>query len=123
MARLVYGAFLAVALGLVSPAMSTADEIQVRELLVDWANTPEEHRAMARYYSDKAKDERREAVRHRDMGGRYAAGKMQGRLEQKQHCDRIADLHSQLADEYEVLGQNHAKAAGDHSGPDDGTSE
>ena len=111
MTRPVYWAFAVLVLALAPPVEGNADEGQVRELLVHHANTPEQHAATARYYTRKAQEARQEAVRHIEMGELYAGGEMKDRRMQKEHCERIAFLHLQMADEYEALGQNHRNEA------------
>ena len=100
-------AFACLALFLILPLSGKADDGQVRELLVDQANTPEEHAASARYYAGKAQESRHEVVRHQEMGERYSEGKMKDRRKQKTHCENIASLHVQLVSEYEALARNH----------------
>ena len=92
-------------------AAASAGGGEVRQLLIDHATTAEEHAASAEFYRDKARDQRTEAVRHREMGIRYGQGSMGERRKQQDHCDRIASLHEQMADEYEALGRNHQSEA------------
>lgn len=94
-------------LALVAPMTGIARDEQVRELLVSAAVTPDEHLAAAEFYDAKARDARVEAARHREMGERYADGIMGDRKTQKEHCDRIAELHQEMAEEYEALARIH----------------
>ena len=92
-------------------AAGSAGGGEVRQLLIDHATTAEEHEASAKFYRDKARDQRNEAVRHREMGVRYGQGSMGAGRKQREHCDRIASLHEQMAEEYEALGRNHQSEA------------
>jgi hypothetical protein len=100
-----------VAFVFVLTASGNAGGGEVRQLLVDHATTAEEHAASAEFYREKARDQRIEAVRHREMGARYGQGSMGERGKQQEHCNRIASLHERMAEEYEALGRNHQSEA------------
>lgn len=99
---------------LLCPCVASAQDERVLELLVIEAVTPAEHENAARFYAEKAKDARAEAARHTEMGGRYVEGAGDDpalRREWRQHCDRIAALHREMAEEYEALAKSHAAEA------------
>ncbi len=110
------GRIVVAALGIALGCMFTADAQEKRalELLVIVAVTPEEHDDAARFYAEKAQDARAEEERHLDMGARYveeAEDDAALRRDQKRHCDRIARLHREMAEEYEALSKSHADKA------------
>jgi hypothetical protein len=111
-AMLAAGALLALApivgWGQAAPLGSTQ---QLEQLLVDSADTPAEHQALARYYRAKAADAKRDAEEHRAMAKHYIGrpgevGKM------REHCDKIASLDEQVAAQYEAMAKGHEAAAG-----------
>lgn len=91
-----------------TPATTTQ---HLEHLMVDNADTPEEHQALARYYRMKAADARSLAQEHREMGKRYFAGKLTQRQTMRKHCDRIAELNEELAAQYEELAKGEDAAA------------
>lgn len=98
-------------LSVVASATGGASDRQVLELLVIEAVTPQKHVTAAEFYDAKARDAREEAARHRRMGELYAGGVMGDRQSQKAHCERIASLHVEMAEEYEILALNHRAEA------------
>lgn len=91
-----------------TPASTTE---QLEQLMVESADTPAEHEALARYYRAKAADAKALAQHHRSMGKTYASGKLTQRQAMKKHCERIADLNEELAAQYEELAKGEDAAA------------
>ena len=90
-----------------SPATTTQ---HLEHLMVENADTPQEHLALARYYRMKAADAMSLAEEHRLMGKHYRS--RQGATQRmKQHCERIAELNEELASEYESLAKGEDIAA------------
>ncbi len=94
------------------PSASRADEAtdDVVQLLVESADTPQEHAALAKFYRSKAKEQRKEAERHRGMAKHYT-GKLTTVAAMKEHCEKTAALSDQLAAEYEALAKSHEDLA------------
>lgn len=90
-----------------TPATTTQ---HLENLMVDNADTPEEHQALARYYRMKAADAKSLAQEHREMAKRYR-GKPGQRMQMNKHCDRIADLNEEIAAQYEELAKGEDAAA------------
>ncbi len=82
----------------------------LEHLVVESADTPAEHQALARYFRMKADDARSLAAEHRAMAKRYH-GHPGERRHMKKHCDRIATLNEELATEYESLAKGEEAAA------------
>ena len=82
----------------------------LEHLMVENADTPAEHRALARYYRMKAADAKSLAEEHRAMGKRYH-GKPGEVRNMRKHCDRIAELNEELAAQYESLAKGEEAAA------------
>lgn len=83
----------------------------LEHLMIENADTPAEHQALARYYRMKAADARSLSQEHREMGKRYSGGNMASKREMKKHCDRIADLSEEIAAQYEALAEGEDAAA------------
>lgn len=90
-----------------TPVMSTQ---HLEHLMVDNADTPAEHQALARYYRMKAADAKSLAQEHREMAKSYH-GKPGQMMQMKKHCDRIAELNEELAAQYEDLAKGEDAAA------------
>lgn len=101
---------------ILSPSGSWADTPStttqhLEHLMIENADTPEEHRALARYYRMKASDAKALAQEHRKMAERYSGGNMGNKRAMKKHCDRIAELNEDLAAQYEELAKGEDAAA------------
>ena len=82
----------------------------LEHLMIENADTPEEHQALARYYRMKAGEAKSLAEEHRVMAQRYH--RQPGLVRRmKKHCDRIAELNDELAVQYENLAKGEDAAA------------
>lgn len=102
------------ALGLaLSPVAATAggSSHALEQAMVEMADTPEEHQALANYFMGRAKEARAEAGRHESMAKTYAAGRTSQKLEMRRHCESIAKDYSEMASQYEALAKLHKEAA------------
>ena len=88
----------------------SATSQHLEHLMVDNADTPAEHQALARYYRMKAGDAKSLAEEHRAMAKGYNGKPGQVRS-MKKHCDRIAELNQELAAQYESLAAGEDAAA------------
>ena len=91
---------------------SAESSTSVEEMLVEFASTPAEHRALAAHFRTEAAAARREAARHRSMAKHYAGGKLMQRDAARAHCDRLAKRAEQSAAEYDGLAAAHEAEAG-----------
>ena len=82
----------------------------LEHMVVENADTPAEHQALARYYRMRADDARSLAEEHRAMAKRYQGHPGETR-HMKKHCNRIAELNEELATEYESLAEGEDAAA------------
>lgn len=82
-------------------------ETSIEALLVEFASTPAEHKALAEYYRSKAAEARSTAANHRSMGKHYAGGKLVERQKMKSHCDALARQFEGAAEQYEKLAADH----------------
>jgi hypothetical protein len=99
-------AFLFGALAL-SPGWAAAEEEgeSLEQLVVEMAQTPAEHAAIAKHYRTQADVARKLAQRHLSMGRAYVGGKStQGRQFQN-HCRKIAEQQEAMAQEYDALAK------------------
>ncbi len=100
-----------------SPGLALAEEgtHSLEQVVVEMANTPDEHAALARHYRAKAEDALAEARRHENMGSTYGrrGGKTTGmqRQRMKQHCQNISEKYTGMAEEYQALAKLHEEEA------------
>lgn len=80
--------------------------------MVEAADTPAEHEALAEHYRELAEKARKKAAQHRDMGERYG-GKVMKKQGMRDHCMEIASLEDKLAAEYDKLAEAHEAEAGE----------
>lgn len=71
------------------------------------AETPEQHRAAALNFRERAARHRSQARRHRDMATGYAAQGGSDGDRRSEHCARLADIEEELASQYERLAEGH----------------
>lgn len=85
----------------------TAD-IALATSLVESADTPAEHKALAGYYQAEATRQRMMALSHRKMGDSYMRAKLHRTAEEQQHhCEKIAGLEEQISQVYERMAETH----------------
>lgn len=106
------GALLIGALAL-SPGFASAEEssASVEQLLVDMADTPADHAALAKYYRARAADARAAASTHQSMGKSYSGGKVAQRQQMEGHCKKLSEENTAMAAEYEALAKLHDEEA------------
>jgi hypothetical protein len=89
-------------------ASASADLLQV---MVDSANTPAQHQALARYFRARAAEAKALAETHQAMSRSYS-GKPGEIRNMNKHCDQIAKLNQDLAVQYDSLAKAEEAAAG-----------
>ena len=82
----------------------------LEQQMIQQADTPAEHEALAHYFGLKAVDANARADRHRAMGKRYAQ-MPRPMPAMKLHCDRLVRLNEDLAAEYVKLAGEHERLA------------
>jgi hypothetical protein len=93
-----------------------ADEPLIK-LLNEMSDTPGHHLAIAVYYRTLAAEQLTEAEKHRSMGATYRHDHQRfksgasARLSMTRHCDRLIELHQEVAAEYEELAKLHETEA------------
>lgn len=95
-----------------SPALAAqpaGGELDV--FLVEQADTPQEHAALAAHFRDKAERQRGMAEHHRRMMEGYRHEKLALTRKQREHCRKLIRLNEELAAEYEAMAENHAAEA------------
>ena len=91
-----------------APGLATAEDTHsLEQLVVEMANTPAEHAALANHYRAKAEDARAEMRSHESMGRSYAAGKLADRIQMQGHCKKLSEQYGALASEYDALAKSH----------------
>jgi hypothetical protein len=92
---------------LAAPCLSQAQQHDIEHLVVEMANTAQEHQAVAQHYRMKAQEARDEATRHTEMGRLYATRRSSTPQQGRQHCDNLAKQFQAIAGEYEGLAKLH----------------
>jgi len=107
------GVTLLVGFMALSPGLGQAEEggHSLEQLVVEMADTPQQHAALARHFQAKAEEARAEVRRHESMGRSYGGGKISHRQRMKRHCESISEKYTSLADEYEALATLHEEEA------------
>ena len=81
----------------VTPTIGLADaDAALEKLVVEMAETPQQHASLARYYQAKAAEARSEASRHDRMGQSYYSGKLTQRNKMRKHCKKISERYSEI---------------------------
>lgn len=96
--------------GAVSAAETPSSTQHLEHLMLENADTPAEHQALARYYRMKAAEATSMADEHRAMSKGYD-GKPGEVRRMAKHCSRIAELNDELAAQYEDLAKGEDAAA------------
>jgi hypothetical protein len=115
------GGLLALAPGWAEAQAPATTTQHLDHLMIENADTPAEHEALARYYQTKAAEAKSLAEEHRAMGKSYSRSKpgtarssYKGAISEavmSKHCDRIAELNEELAARYEDLAKGEDAAA------------
>ena len=92
---------------LAAPALAQAQQHDIEHLVIEMANTPQEHQAVAQHYRMKAQEARDESARHQAMGQVYATRRSSTPQQGRQHCDNLAKQFQAIAGEYEGLAKLH----------------
>lgn len=92
-----------------APSLTVAEEgaHSLEQLVVESADSPADHAALAAHYRARAAEARAEAKRHESMGRVYTGGKMMERARMQSHCKKIAADHNAIAAEYDELAKLH----------------
>jgi hypothetical protein len=99
-------AFLVVLLG--APTLAPAQEHDIEHLVIEMADTPQEHLAVAQHYTMKAAEARDEVRRHEGMARLYGGGGRSAQPQRgRQHCENLAKNFEAIAVEYEELAKLH----------------
>jgi hypothetical protein len=107
----IHALVLALTLG-VLPAMARADEgSSLEQVLIESASTPKDHQALAKYYSAKAAEARKDAESHRLMAKTYGGVKGSQVAIMKDHCEKLATLSDDQAKEFDAMAAAHEAAA------------
>jgi hypothetical protein len=104
-------ASLLAGLVLVPGALVADEQKSLEQLVVEMADTPADHAAVAAHFRAKAADARAAAQRHKSMARAYGGGKLNTRLQMRGHCDRLSEENEAIAVEYEALAKLHDELA------------
>jgi hypothetical protein len=97
---------------LLQPALAAAAESHsLEQLVIEMANTPAEHAALATHYRAQAASARAAAAEHESMAKAYSAGKLTQRAQMEEHCKKLSAQYTALATQYEELAKLEEAAA------------
>lgn len=93
--------------------LAAADEDHTLEhLVIETADTPAEHTALAKHFRAKAEDARAEARSHEETAKSYGRhAKLVQAAQMQRHCKKLSELSEATAAEYEALAKEHEAAA------------
>jgi hypothetical protein len=84
-------------------------------VLIETADTPEDHLKIAEYYEEQAVVMEKKATLHASMAKAYQGGKMAGMTT---HCDKLAKDSTASAEQYREMAAEHKKMAQQPEGQD-----
>ncbi len=77
-------------------------------VLIEAADTPEDHLKIAEYYEEQAVMMEKKATLHESMAKAYQGGKMAG---MSTHCEKLAKDSTAYAEQYRDMAAEHKKMA------------
>ncbi|MEW6145943.1 MAG: hypothetical protein AB1598_13085 [Thermodesulfobacteriota bacterium] len=86
---------------------STEEEVDIT-VLIETADTPEDHIKIAEYYEEQAVLMEKKATLHDSMAEAYEGGKMAG---MSTHCVKLAADSKASAEQYREMAAEHKKMA------------
>ena len=92
---------------LAGPSISQAQQHDIEHLVIEMANTAQEHQAVAGHYRMKAQEARDDARSHQEMGKLYAGSRSATPQRGRQHCENLAKQFTAIASEYDELAKLH----------------
>ena len=87
-----------------------ASEEEDINVLIETANTPEEHMKIAEYYEKQAAKMAQMAQSHKSMGAAYK-NRSKPWPSMVKNCERLTQEYTEAANEYKSLAQEHEKMA------------
>lgn len=94
------------------PVIAQADSPpSLEQLVIEMADSPSEHSAVANHFRAKAAEARGEVRKHESMSRVYGGGKLNTRIQMRGHCNKLAEQYGATATEYEELAKLHDAAA------------
>jgi hypothetical protein len=91
---------------------SAQEEVDIT-VLIETADTPEDHLKIAEYYEEQAVMMEKKATLHESMAEAYQGGKMAG---MPTHCEKLAKDSKASAEQYRAMAAEHKKMAQETQG-------
>jgi hypothetical protein len=91
---------------LAAPSLSQAQQHDIEHLVVEMANTAQEHQGVAEHYRMRAQEAREEAASHQEMGRIYTR-RRSSTPQLAQHCENLARKYNEIAADYDALAKEH----------------
>lgn len=92
-------------------AVAQDDDTRLEHVLVEMADTPAEHEALARHYTALAAQARQDTRRHEQLASVYTHTRRGASAQMSNHCRRLAEKYGEIAAEYDELAKLHAQQA------------
>ena len=113
--RRVWVVVLALTAGLVMPAYRAraAQDVDIDKMIAT-AKTAADHRAIADYYKQEAKEAQEQADKHKKMAQDYgmaSIGRQATKTHFHQHCEALVRSYESAAKEYNDLAKMHEEMA------------
>lgn len=106
---------IALALGALAlsagPSLAGTDAPTLELFVIEMAQTPAQHTALAQYYRGKAADARSEQSRHEQMAKGYGAKRVTQQMRMKEHCQAIVKDLADMAKTYDEMATEHENEA------------
>lgn len=93
---------------------SAEEEVDIT-VLIETADTPEDHLKIAEYYEEQAVLMEKKATHHESMAQAYEGTKMTG---MSSHCEKVAEDYKASAEQYQAMAAEHKKMAQQTQGQD-----
>jgi hypothetical protein len=91
---------------LAAPSLTWAQPHDIEHLVVEMANTAQEHRGVTEHYRMRAQEARDEAARHQEMGRIYTR-RRSSTPQLALHCENLTRKYNEIAADYDALAKEH----------------
>ncbi len=97
------------------PVIAQESDMSIEDVLIEEAQSPTQHQALAKHFRAEASKARALAERHASMARSYQRAKKVNKQGARNHCLRIAEQQREIASQFDGLAEMHEAAAKDAS--------
>lgn len=103
-------------ISMAEPALISAAQVDIDQLIADLPTKPENHQIIAAYYKSEADQAKKQIERHQSLKKSYinitknltnAPGSLNKYAGMQRHCDRLISAFETEASEYEQMAKEH----------------